>query len=180
MADEFNNFYTGIGQKMREELETVHVNNVNNVNNRKVRKNDSTIFLFPTTKCEIESIIDKIPSKSGGWDDINVKVIKCIYKNISHVLSYVYNLSMTTAIWLGNLKGSYIVPIYKNGNKHSCTNYRPIALISNFEKVFEKIIYNRFYCFIEKNKLFSDKQFGFLKNKGTKDALNYLHLSLLP
>lgn len=54
------------------------------------------------------------------------------------------------------------------------TNYRPIVLISNIAKIFEKIIYNRLYKFLDKNDFFAKNQFGFLKGKNTSDALEQL------
>ena len=47
-------------------------------------------------------------------------------------------------------------------------------MISNIAKVFEKILYNRIYDFVIKNNIISQQQFGFLKNIGTRDALNYV------
>lgn len=66
------------------------------------------------------------------------------------------------------------MPIFKSGDKKLATNYRPISLISNIAKLFEKLIHHRIYKFLDKHKIFSDKQFGFRKNIGTKDALSYV------
>jgi hypothetical protein len=33
--------------------------------------------------------------------------------------------------------------MYKNGDKVSMTDYRPVALLTTFSKIFEKIVYNR-------------------------------------
>ena len=38
----------------------------------------------------------------------------------------------------------------------------------------EKLIHNRLIDFLNKNNVISDKQFGFMKNKGTKDALAFI------
>ena len=72
------------------------------------------------------------------------------------------------------MKVSEIVPLRLSGNKREVLNYRPISLISNLAKIFEKLIYNRLYNFISKNKLLSCKQYGFIKNKGAKDALSFI------
>lgn len=58
--------------------------------------------------------------------------------------------------------------------KKQVNNYRPIALISNLTKVFEKAIFSRLYDFAMKHKLISAQQVGFMKNKGTDDALALL------
>lgn len=71
-------------------------------------------------------------------------------------------------------KKAVICPIYKNGLKSLVNNYRPIALISNLAKIFEKIIFTRLFKFVKKHNLLSAKQFGFLKKKGTDDAIALL------
>lgn len=50
--------------------------------------------------------------------------------------------------------------------------------ISNIAKMFEKIIYNRIYTFIDNNNILSNKQFGFTKNKSTTDPLEYYEYNI--
>ena len=54
------------------------------------------------------------------------------------------------------------------------SNYRPISLISNLAKILEKIIHIRLQSFMVKNNLLASNQFGFIKMRGTKDALSYI------
>ena len=75
-------------------------------------------------------------------------------------------------MWPEALKSAVVIPIYEAGNKSNITNYRPISLISNIAKIFEKINYNRIYNFLQGCNIFSKYQFGFMKNIGTTDALN--------
>ena len=77
-------------------------------------------------------------------------------------------------IWPDALKSAEVIPIYKAGSKNEMTNYRPISLISNIAKIFEKIIHNRIINFISKHNIISKNQFGFIKYIGTKDALNLI------
>ena len=81
---------------------------------------------------------------------------------------------MEKGIWPNELKKAEITPIHKAKDKHSPNNYRPISLISNIAKIFEKLIHLRLLSFFNKYKIISDKQFGFRKNKSTKDALNLI------
>ena len=53
-------------------------------------------------------------------------------------------------------------------------NYRPIYLLSQFSKIFEKIIKNRMNEFMNKFSKINESQFGFRQNSSTNDALNYL------
>ena len=89
-------------------------------------------------------------------------------------MSHIINTCIERATWPDTLKKAEIVLIYKSGDKHNATNYRPISLISNIGRVFEKIIYNRIYEFIKKHNIITDQQLGFMKKIGTKDALNYI------
>ena len=91
--------------------------------------------------------------KSGGVDKINAKTLKIVCKYIAEPLSHIINTCIERATWPDALKKAEIVPIYKSGDKHNATIYRPISLISNIGKVFENIIYN----------IITDQQFGFMK-----------------
>lgn len=62
-------------------------------------------------------------------------------------------------------------PLYKTGNKENISNYRPISMLCNFSKIFEKIVKTRLITFLEKNKLLSNNQFGFRPGKSTTGAL---------
>ena len=50
-------------------------------------------------------------------------------------------------------------------------NYRPISLLSNFNRVFKKIIYKRLTSYIEKHDLLNSSQYGFRKGHSTQHAI---------
>ena len=51
------------------------------------------------------------------------------------------------------------------------SKYRPISLLSNIEKILEKLMYNRVYNFFTKNNLIYPLQFGFRQQYSTFHAL---------
>ena len=81
--------------------------------------------------------------------------------DISDQLAVLFNLSFTCGSFPTILKTSKVTPIYKKDSKLKCSNYRPISLLSNIEKILERIVYNRLYKFFEDNKLVYNLQFGF-------------------
>lgn len=169
IAENFNNFFTNIGLDLDK---AIPASNSGRLPHNSVQ-NDS-LFLFPTCAQEVERMILGMPNKAGGWDGISAKTLKLTSCYISETLANIFNSCMDKGIWPDCLKCADIVPVYKNGNKMHLTNYRPIALISNIAKIFEKIVYNRLYSFLDKNKFFAKNQFGFLKGKNTTDALDRL------
>ena len=100
--------------------------------------------------------------------------MKNITTLIADPLAYLFNFCIERLIWPDILKTAEVIPIYKSGKKNDMGNYRPISLISNIAKIFEKIIHKRLINFINQSKILSKRQFGFIKNIGTKDALNHL------
>ena len=51
------------------------------------------------------------------------------------------------------------------------TNYRPISLLSNIDKIFEKLLYNRVQSFLDKNKVLFTQHYGFRKKHSTAQTL---------
>ena len=72
------------------------------------------------------------------------------------------------------LKMANVVPIYKTGNKHVFSNFRPVSVLPVFSKLLEKLMYSRLMDFITRNKLLHKHQFGFQKGKSTYTALMLL------
>ena len=63
------------------------------------------------------------------------------------------------------------MPIHKGGPADELNNYRPISLLSVFDKIFEKLMHKRLYNFLESQNILFDNQFGFRKNNSTSYAL---------
>ena len=62
-----------------------------------------------------------------------------------------------------------MTPVFKKSDPTSITDYRPVSTLSNFSKIFEKLIYLQLNNYIQ-NK-FSVYLTGFRKNHGTQHAL---------
>ena len=52
-----------------------------------------------------------------------------------------------------------------------CANYRPISLLSNISKIFERIMYTRLQDFLKTSEMLYKVQFGFRKTYSTNHAL---------
>jgi len=57
------------------------------------------------------------------------------------------------------------------GDKSACSNYRPISLLSKFNKIFERILHHRLYSHLQDFELLTGHQFGFRPNSSTSLAV---------
>ena len=83
----------------------------------------------------------------------------------------IINNSFENGIFPNLLKSAQVIPVFKNGSRLSCNNYRPISLLSNIGKIIEKLIHKRLDHFLEQHKVFYALQFGFGLNTSTNNAL---------
>lgn len=151
VVNEFNSFFVNVGPKLAENIEK-HNLGPQNGGTRGSRVLQS-MFIGDVSENKILSIVNALKNKTStdtdGLDMIIVKkTIDCIVKP----LSYIFNLSFQTGIFPNRMKVAKVVPLYKDGDKHMFTNYRPISLLSQFSKVLEKIFVQKLDEFVEKKK----------------------------
>ena len=76
-----------------------------------------------------------------------------------------------TGVFPSVLKTSKVVPVFKKDSESDYSNHRPISLLSNIEKILEKIMYKRLYTFLNNNNIDYNLQFGFRQQYSTSHAL---------
>ena len=138
IANHFNTFFTSVAAKL-------------NKNIMKAKKpfshclgqiTDETIFLNPTTPADIESLINCIKAnKAIGPNSIPTKILKEFKTELSEPLSDMINVSFNKGIFPDFLKVANVIPIHKKGEKLDPNNYRPISLLSNISKLYEKAMH---------------------------------------
>ena len=144
----------------------VYVNPLFYLKNRSL----NTFFMGPIIDKDIETAILSLKN-CNGVHAFSTLVLKESIPVISEHLSYIFNLCTKQGYFPVELKTGCISPIYKKGDKCSIENYRPICSLSQFSKIFEKVVYKNMMKFILKNKIISNSQYGFLSNKSTESAL---------
>ena len=69
-------------------------------------------------------------------------IIKEFGTFFAEFLSKNFNSCLETGSFPDDLKFAEVVPIYKKNNKKDKSNYRPISLLSNISKLYEKACKN--------------------------------------
>ena len=72
-----------------------------------------------------------------------------------------------TSVFPSVIKTAKVVPVFKNNSKLDYSNYRPISLLSNTEKILEKLMYKRLYTFLKKDNVIYILQLGFRQQYST-------------
>jgi Notch-like protein len=121
-----------------------------------------SMFLCPTNKNELQDICYSFKTgKAPGFDNVSMYVIKKSFNLLVQLLANIINLSLCMGIFPEKLKIAKVILIFKSGEQNSFTNYRPISLLSNFSKFFEKVMHNRLTSYIERHEILYSLQFGF-------------------
>ena len=107
--------------------------------------------------------------KSCQTSGIPAKIIKLNSDIFSNLIYKHFNDCIDKSEFLNNLKHADIVPVYKKNNKCTKENYRPVSILSNFSKIYEKLMYNQLYDFFD-NILFPS-QCGFQRGYSAQHCL---------
>ena len=98
----------------------------------------------PTDKEEIASIISSLNSnKASGPNSIPYRILFLLKNEISKQLADLFNLFFMTGVFPSVLKTAKVVPVFKKDSKLNYSNYHAIFLLSNIEKILEKLMYTR-------------------------------------
>ena len=101
-------------------------------------------FVFRSvTDSEVCNAIVSLKNKSSSLDTYPTKVVKSIAPFIVPILTKLINESFRTSYFPEFLKIAKVIPIFKGGDETNANNYRPIAILHVFSKIFERITYNQ-------------------------------------
>ena len=161
-----NDFFSTVGQKLAANVPD------SNCHYREYLADTnftSSFFFEPVISSDIELEISLLQSKKAyGLYSCPIRVLKCAKNVLSPPLAELINLSVQTGKYPSKLKHAKII---KGDDETDPSNYRPISLLSVFNRIFEKIMYNRLKSYIEDNELLYKAQYGFRETFSTQHAI---------
>ena len=140
IANIFNDYFSSIAEKTEANIK---------FSNKSFQyflhhPNEETLFITPTDAHEVNLIISLLNSnKSTGPNSLPTKILKLLKNEIST------HLADILGVFPSKLKVAKVIPVYKKESKLLCSSYRPISLLSNIDKITEKIMYQ----FLDKNNI---------------------------
>ena len=100
---------------------------------------NQSFLIYNCDKDEIKNIISSFNINMGnGPNSINTHILQLLKEDISGQLSEIFNLSFSTGLHPDLFKMSKTIPIFKKGSRLLVSNYRPISLLSNLNKILDK------------------------------------------
>ena len=80
---------------------------------------------------------------------------------VAKSLLTIFNTSLETSKFPDTWKTARVAPIFKDGDKSIRSNYRPISVLPVVSRLFEKLVFNQLYKYLDSNRLLSNGQSGF-------------------
>ena len=168
IANAFNHYFVNVGKSLSQAIPRVDASFSSFLFNPLPH----SFFLSPTSVQEIQDIILSLKSgKASGPFSIPVSLLKILSSIIAKPSEILYNLSFSSGTVPDSFKMARVIPVYKSGSSSSLSNYRPISLLSIFNQILEKLMYNRLYKYLEKYNIIYSGQFGFRANHSTDQLL---------
>ena len=115
IAEAFNDYFINIGLKLilASDVTRLSLNNVNTY--LKLPNSDSPSFHF--TYIPVENVLTTLRylkvSKSTGTDKIPAKMLRIAADVIASSLTFIFNLSLSTGIFVDDWKNARVTPIHK-------------------------------------------------------------------
>ena len=133
IADNFNTFFTNIGNSVEEKMPKASIHFTDFLKN----KSEHTLFRKPVCESKVSDMIRNLnSSKSCGPSSVPSNLLKTFSSFFAKPLAMLINLSLEEGSFPSLLKLASICPIFKKNYKNKCENYRPISLLSNLSKLF--------------------------------------------
>ena len=113
--------------------------------------------------------------KAVGPDGVSNRILKELSDIISLPFYDLFNQSLALGEAPESWKRSHVFPVPKSGDLSLISNYRPIALHSNIDKAFERIVFKHLYNHLHENSILTSYQSGFTPGDSTTNQLTILY-----
>ena len=87
--------------------------------------------------------------KATGVDIVSNPLLKTASPVISSQLAGIFNQCTEHGTFPNDLKIGKVIPIFKSWEKDNLGNYRPISILSAFARIFETLLYQQLYKFLQ-------------------------------
>ena len=116
-----------------------------------------------------KEILNLDVSKASQDSDIPTKIIKVNADIFAEVLYNVFNRSLEVGEFPSAMKLANLTPVHKKSSRYDKVNYRPVSILPNLSKVFERCLPKEISDLF--HTILSKYQCGFMKGHGVQHCL---------
>ena len=176
IANGFCKFFTNIGKNLQNVLpkltDIAWTHHDHSNSKRKLNPQNCTFTFQRVSSKEIKDIMRKLNRKKAqGYDEIPTSFIKDGADILADPLASLINRCLANSRFPSAEKCSKVIPVYKSEERSFLDNYRPISILPVLSKVFERVVHQQLYTYLEENNLLSKNQFGFRTSSSTQHAV---------
>ena len=176
IANGFCKFFTNIGKNLQNVLpkltDIAWTHHDHSNSKRKLNPQNCTFTFQRVSSKEIKDIMRKLNRKKAqGYDEIPTSFIKDGADILADPLACLINRCLANSRFPSAGKCSKVIPVYKSEERSLLDNYRPISILPVLSKVFERVVHQQLYTYLEENNLLSKNQFRFRTSSSTQHAV---------
>ena len=167
MAEAFNCHFANIGHDLARDIPATDT-----VPESYLISTNATFSFKSCSSNEVRKLLEELETKkSTGLDNLPPRMLKIAAGVLAPSLAFLFNQSISSGIVPTEWKLARVTPIFKKGKRQVVNNYRPISIIPAVAKVFEKIISDQFFGYLNDNDLLVSCQSGFRSLHSTLTSL---------
>ena len=135
-------------------------------------RTSSTITPIHVEVAGVQKLLNRLKPNKACWPDkIPNRVLKELAPVLAPPLTALYNKSLEEGTVPAEWRHALVTPVYKKGDKHSPSNYRPVSLTVVCCKLLEHIVCNHVLTHLEENNLLTTLQHGFRRGHSCETQL---------
>ncbi|CAB3228446.1 unnamed protein product [Arctia plantaginis] len=171
-VNKISSYFSHIGETLASKITATNHSNQSLTSRSTNSPPANSMGFLPIDESEVESQILQLRSNCAiGWDGIPSTILKKCRETLVPPITYAFNLCLQRGVFPNALKKAIVYPIFKKGDRNCISNYRPISVLSAISKILEKILNKQLRCFLDKNRVIADNQYGFRSGVSTEDAV---------
>ena len=118
-----------------------------------IKEKCNSNFSFSFSQVECDEIMKEISrlniNKATQSTDIPTKLIKELLNIFADFIFENHNNCISSFVFPSYLKNTIITPAHKKGPKTSKDNYRPVSILSNISKIYERLMFKQISEYFE-------------------------------
>jgi hypothetical protein len=109
--------------------------------------------------------------KATGPDAISTRFLHDYAEELAPIMTFIFQLSLDTGNIPDDWREANMVALFKKGDRHQASNYRPVSLTSVSCKILEHVLHSQIMDYFDRWNILTDKQHGFRRRRSCESQL---------